>query len=51
MLAVMPGFSENDPSPGGRRGGPSGAVVAIVVVVVILFIVLHVAGVLGPGSH
>jgi hypothetical protein len=47
----MPGLSENDPEPDGSRGGPPVVlVVALIVVVVIIAAVLHLTGVIGPGS-
>ena len=46
----MSGLSENDPQPEGGRGGPPVALVIAVVVVVIILVVLHLTGVVGPGS-
>lgn len=46
----MPGLSEGDPTPSGR-GGPPVLLVAAIVAVVIVFIVLHLSGVVSPGSH
>ena len=46
----MSGLSEHDPQPEGSRGGPPVAVVVAVVVVVIILVVLHLTGVVGPGS-
>jgi len=47
----MPGLSENDPQPDGSRGGPPVVlVVAVIVVVVIIAVVLHLTGVVGPGT-
>jgi hypothetical protein len=47
----MTGLSENDPQPDGTRGGPPVVlVVAAIAVVVIVVVVLHLTGVVGPGS-
>jgi hypothetical protein len=47
----MPGLSQNDPQPEGRRGGgPPVVLVIAVVVVVVILVVLHLTGVVGPGS-
>jgi hypothetical protein len=37
--------------PGGGHGGTSLALVVVIVLVVSVFVVLHLAGVFGPGSH
>jgi hypothetical protein len=45
-------LSEHDPSPGapaGRR--PPVLLIIVVVLVVTGFVVLHLTGVVGPGSH
>ena len=47
----MPSLSEhdNDPQPGGRQRGILIAV--LVTAVIVVFVLLHVTGVIGPGSH
>jgi hypothetical protein len=47
----MPGLSEQDPRPGQDRGRPPIVIAAIIVVLVIAVVVLHLTGVVGPGSH
>jgi hypothetical protein len=47
----MPGLSENDPQPERRRDGPPVVLIVAVVVAVIIIAALHLAGVVGPGSH
>jgi hypothetical protein len=47
---LMPGLSENDPRPEGRRGGPP-IVLLVAIAVVVIVVGLHLAGVVGPGSH
>ena len=47
----MPSLSENDPQPEGRRGGPPVVLIVAIVVVVMIVVALHLAGVVGPGSH
>jgi hypothetical protein len=47
----MPGLSENDPQPEGRRGGPPVVLVVAIVIAVIIMVALHLAGVVGPGSN
>jgi hypothetical protein len=46
----MTGLSENDPQPEGQRGGPPVILVIAIVIVVIIAVVLHLAGVVGPGT-
>jgi hypothetical protein len=46
----MPALSEHDPTPSGR-GGPPVLLVVAIVAIVIVFVVLHLSGVVGPGSH
>jgi hypothetical protein len=46
----MPGLSENDPQPEDSRGGPPVVLVVAVVIVVLVLLVLHLTGVVGPGS-
>jgi hypothetical protein len=46
----MPGLSNGDPQPHDSRGGPPVPVVIAVVAVVIILLVLHLTGVVGPGS-
>jgi hypothetical protein len=43
-------LSEHDP-PDGGRGRPPVAIVVVIVVVVIVVVLLHLTGVIGPGSH
>jgi hypothetical protein len=45
----MPTFSQNDPEPAGR-GGPSVWLVALIAILVTVVVVLHLTGVVGPGS-
>jgi hypothetical protein len=47
----MPGLSDNDPQPDRSRGGPPVVLVVAVVIAVIIIVTLHLAGVVGPGSH
>lgn len=47
----MPRLSEHDNDPQPKRGNRSLLVPVIIVVIVMIFVVLHLAGVLGPGSH
>jgi hypothetical protein len=47
----MPSLSEHDDDPQPDRGNRRLLVPAIVVVVVMIFVLLHLTGVLGPGSH
>jgi hypothetical protein len=46
----MPTLSEHDDDPRPDRGNRR-LLPAIVVVVVLIFVLLHLTGVLGPGSH
>jgi hypothetical protein len=46
----MPSLAQNDPEPEARRGGPSLLLVVAIVVVVLVVVVLHLTGVVGPGS-
>ncbi|MDQ6778508.1 MAG: hypothetical protein M3071_20305 [Actinomycetota bacterium] len=47
----MPSLSEHDDEPQPDRGNRSLLVPVIVVVVVVIFVLLHLTGVLGAGSH
>jgi hypothetical protein len=47
----MPSLSEHDDDPQPGRSNRHLLVPVIVVVVVMIFVVLHLTGVLGPGSH
>jgi hypothetical protein len=47
----MPGLSEKDPVPDPRRGRPPIALLFVIATVVIAVVVLHLTGVIGPGSH
>jgi hypothetical protein len=47
----MPSLSEHDDDPQPRNGSRSLLVPVLVVAVVLVFVLLHVTGVLGPGSH
>ena len=47
----MPSLSEHDDDPEPDRGNRRLLVPSIVVVVVLIFVLLHLTGVLGPGSH
>jgi hypothetical protein len=47
----MSGLSDHDPAPDGRRGRPPLLVAVVIAVVVTAIVVLHLIGVLGPGSH
>jgi hypothetical protein len=47
----MPSLSEHDDDPQPDRGTHRLLVPIMVVVVVMIFVLLHLTGVLGPGSH
>jgi hypothetical protein len=47
----MPSLSEHDDDPQPDRGNRRLLVPVIVVLVVTIFVLLHLTGVLGPGSH
>jgi hypothetical protein len=47
----MPSLSEHDDNTQTDRGSRRLLVPVIVVVVVMIFVLLHLTGVLGPGSH
>jgi hypothetical protein len=47
----MPNLSEHNDDPQHGRGNRRLPVPAIVAVVVMIFVLLHLSGVLGPGSH
>jgi hypothetical protein len=47
----VPTLSEHDDDPQPDRGDRRLLVPVIVVVVVMIFVLLHLTGVLGPGSH
>jgi hypothetical protein len=47
----VPGLSDNDPQPESSRRGPPVGLVILIVIAVIVVVALHVAGVVGPGSH
>lgn len=47
----MPSLSEHDDDPRPERGNRSLLVPVIVVIVVVIFVLLHLTGVVGPGSH
>ncbi len=47
----MPGPFEHDDDPQPERGVRSPLVPVIVVAVVLVFVLLHLTGVLGAGSH
>jgi hypothetical protein len=47
----MPSLSENDPAPEQRRNRPPIALFVVIATVVIAVVVLHLTGVIGPGSH
>ncbi len=47
----MPTLSEHDNDPQPKRGNRSLLVPVIIVVLVMVFVVLHLAGVFGSGSH
>jgi hypothetical protein len=44
-------LSEHDPPPEGRGGRPPAVIVVAIVLVVIVVVLLHLTGVIGPGSH
>jgi hypothetical protein len=45
----MPGLSDNDPAPDRRR--PPIALLVVIATLVLAVVVLHLTGVIGPGSH
>jgi hypothetical protein len=47
----MPELSENDPAPEDRRGRPPIALLVAIAALVIAVLVLHLTGVIGPGTH
>jgi uncharacterized membrane protein len=47
----MPRLSEHDDEPQPKGGNRGLLVPVIVVVVVVIFVLLHLAGVVGSGSH
>jgi hypothetical protein len=47
----MPRFPEHDDDEVPERSGRRLMVPIIVVAVVVVFVLIHLAGVLGPGSH
>ncbi len=47
----MPSLSEHDNDPQPDRGPRRLLVPAIVVAVITIFVLLHLTGVFGPGSH
>jgi hypothetical protein len=47
----MPDLSDHDPTPDGGGGRPPLLVAVLIAVVVTAFVVLHLIGVFGPGSH
>ena len=46
-----PSLSPSDPSAPRGRSGPPVLLVAVLVVAIVAMVVLHLTGVLGPGSH
>ncbi len=47
----IPGLSEHDPPPDDGRGGPRVIVLVAIVVAVLILVLLHLTGVVGPGSN
>lgn len=47
----MPGLSEHDNDPQHERGNRSLLVPVIIVLLVLIFVLLHLTGVVGAGSH
>ncbi len=47
----MSGLSERDPPPDGDHGGPRLLLAVVIALIVTAFVVLHLTGVIGPGSH
>lgn len=47
----MPSLPEHDDDPRPDHGNRRLLVPVIIVIVVMIFVVLHLTGVLGPGSH
>jgi hypothetical protein len=43
--------SEDDPAPDAARGRPPILLIVVIVLLVTGFVVLHLTGVVGPGSH
>jgi hypothetical protein len=46
-----PGLSDGDPTPTGGDGRPPVLIIVAITVVLIAFVVLHLTGIFGPGSH
>jgi hypothetical protein len=44
-------LSAHDPPPETERGRPPVLLIVVIVVAVLAFMLLHLTGVLGPGSH
>jgi hypothetical protein len=47
----MPSLSEHDDDPQPKHGNRGLLVPVIVVAIVVIFVLLHLAGVFGAGSH
>ncbi len=47
----MPNLSEHDNDPHATRGRRGQLMPILIVAVVVIFVVLHLTGVVGPGSH
>jgi hypothetical protein len=46
----MSGLSDHDPAPDHRGRRPM-ALIVMIVIVIIAVVLLHLTGVIGPGSH
>jgi hypothetical protein len=47
----MPSLTEHDDDPQPKGGNRSMPVPAIIVVIAVIFVLLHLTGVVGAGSH
>ena len=46
-----PGLSEHDPPPNDARGGPRAIVVIAIAAAALILVLLHLTGVVGPGTN
>ena len=47
----MPGLSEHDPPPDDGRGGQRVIVLVAIALALLILVLLHLTGVIGPGSN